>query len=149
MNILTLENIKMSVVATSKQDVFAQIAELAVENNYANSKRAVIEGLDAREKESTTGMMDGFAIPHAKSTAINQAGIFIFSLAQGIEWASLDGQAIDFVVALLIPENEAGSTHLTLLSKVARLLMKEEVKAKLKDSNTAQEIYEIITERIG
>ena len=71
-------------------------------------------------------MMNGFAIPHAKAVTIQQAAIIIVTLDQGVEWQSLDNQLTEFVIALFIPDAEAGTTHLKLLL-VARLLLREEV----------------------
>lgn len=102
-----------------------------------------------RENEGTTGMMDGFAIPHAKDQSIGEPSILIVTLEQGIEWNSLDGQLINFVIALFIPDSEAGTTHLKLLSAVARLLMRNEVTEQLKAAKSKTEIATLLNEKIG
>ena len=61
--------------------------------------------------------MSGFAIPHAKSQTINEPSMIIATLNKGIEWNSLDRQSVDFIFALFIPDSEAGTTHLKLLSR--------------------------------
>lgn len=94
-------------------------------------------------------MMDGFAIPHAKDQSISEPSILIVTLNQGIEWNSLDGQLIDFIIALFIPDIEAGTTHLKLLSAVARLLMRNEVTEKLKAAQSKAEIATLLNEKIG
>lgn len=149
MEALMLSNIMVEVTGESQADIFQAIGKIAVENGYSKDQRAVVEGLQQREVESTTGMMDGFAIPHAQSSTIIAPAIVILSLAKGIEWQSLDGQPITFVVSLLIPEGEAGTTHLQLLSKVARMLMKEELKQQLKAATTTQAIFEVITQHLN
>lgn len=149
METLRLNNIAVNVAGETQNDIFQFIGALAVENGYARDQLSVIDGLQQREAESTTGMMDGFAIPHAQSKAIREPAIIILSLAKGIEWQSLDGQPITFVVSLLIPAGEAGTTHLQLLSKVARMLMKEEIKQQLKVATTSDVIFEVITDHIG
>lgn len=149
MEILAVNNIAVQVSGDNQADIFQQIGRLAVENGYAENLQAVVEGLEKREAESTTGMMDGFAIPHAQCQSIKKPAIVILSLAQGVEWQSLDGQPITFVVSLLIPEGEAGTTHLQLLSKVARMLMKEEMKQKLKVAASKEAIFELIIEALN
>lgn len=94
-------------------------------------------------------MMDGFAIPHAKDQSIKEPSILIVTLDQGIEWNSMDGQRINFVIALFIPDSEAGTTHLKLLSAVARLLMRNEVTEQLKVAQTKTEIATLLNEKIG
>ena len=123
-----------------KKDVFAYLAGLVVENGYADDTDQVYKSLLSREEEGTTGMMDGFAIPHAKSEAVIKPGIAVLKLKNGVEWESMDGKLIDSVIALFIPETEVGSTHLTYLSKIARILMKNDFKY---DFQKAHEIDEI------
>lgn len=149
MDILREEQIKVAATYANQAEVFTEIAAIAVAANIATQPMEVIASLKAQEQEGTTGMMDGFAIPHGKSSAINRPGIIIISLKEGIEWQSLDGQAITFVVALLIPAGEAGTTHIKLLSKVARMLMQEPIKEALKLANTAKEIHQIINSNLG
>ncbi|MCC9892018.1 PTS transporter subunit EIIA, partial [Streptococcus agalactiae] len=116
--------IRVDVDMPLKKDVFAYLAGLVVENDYADDTDQVYKSLLSREEEGTTGMMDGFAIPHAKSQAVIKPGIAVLKLKNGVEWESMDGKLIDSVIALFIPETEVGSTHLTYLSKIARILMK-------------------------
>ncbi|MEK5288905.1 fructose PTS transporter subunit IIA [Streptococcus sp. FSL R7-0212] len=123
-----------------KKDVFAYLAGLVVENGYADDTDQVYKSLLSREEEGTTGMMDGFAIPHAKSQAVIKPGIAVLKLKNGVEWESMDGKLIDSVIALFIPETEVGSTHPTYLSKIARILMKNDFKY---DFQKAHEIDEI------
>ncbi|MCC9745935.1 PTS transporter subunit EIIA, partial [Streptococcus agalactiae] len=114
--------IRVDVDMPLKKDVFAYLAGLVVENDYADDTDQVYKSLLSREEEGTTGMMDGFAIPHAKSQAVIKPGIAVLKLKNGVEWESMDGKLIDSVIALFIPETEVGSTHLTYLSKIARIL---------------------------
>ncbi len=65
-----------------------------------------------------------------------------------IEWDSLDGKPTEVIIALLIPEQEAGTTHLKLLSKVARLLMKDDFKTQLKELESAAEIAEYVNQQL-
>lgn len=61
-----------------------------------------------REAESTTGFIDGFAIPHAKLKDITEATVIIIQNKAGIEWNALDQTPVTFIIALLIPDAEAG-----------------------------------------
>ncbi len=94
-------------------------------------------------------MMDGFAIPHAKDHSIEEANVIIVQLNSKIDWKSLDGEGTDFIIALFIPDSEAGTTHLKLLSQVARLLMHKEVTNCLKQAQSPDEIAEIFKWKTG
>jgi PTS system fructose-specific IIA component len=137
-------NIRTNIKLNSKEEVFALIADIAVSNNIATSKQSIIEGLLKREKEGTTGFMDGFAIPHTKSNAIDKAAVIIVSLSNGVEWETMDNKPIRFAISLLIPESEAGTTHLTLLSSISRMLIHEDIRQNLSNATTPHEIIEIL-----
>lgn len=142
------QTVLLNVDSKSRQDVFTLIAEEAVKQGYGDNKENILVCLKNRELEGTTGMMDGFSIPHAKSKSILKASLIILKLNKGIEWDSMDGEKIEFVISLLIPEEEKGTSHLKLLSKVARLLMKEDAKNDLKQAKTEVEIENILNKYI-
>jgi PTS system fructose-specific IIA component len=109
----------------------------------------LIQGLKDREKEGTTGFLDGFAIPHTKNATIQRPGIIVQMMENGVEWNSMDGQPVNIAIALLIPESEAGTTHLNYLSKIAKMLMHEEIRKQLMDAQSEQEIFDILSQYLG
>ncbi|MBO0455004.1 MULTISPECIES: fructose PTS transporter subunit IIA [Enterococcus] len=149
MGIIQEEKIFLNQSLATQKDVFDFLAEQAKKLAISTEENQVYQKLVERENEGTTGMMDGFAIPHAKDQSISQPSIIIVTLEHGIEWNSLDGQLIDFVIALFIPDSEAGTTHLKLLSAVARLLMRNEVTEQLKAAQSKTEIATLLNEKIG
>ncbi|MGJ0705420.1 fructose PTS transporter subunit IIA [Enterococcus avium] len=149
MGIIQEEKIFLNQSLTTQKEVFEFLANQAVETGISADEKHVYQRIVERENEGTTGMMDGFAIPHAKDQLISEPSILIVTLNQGIEWNSLDGQLIDFIIALFIPDTEAGTTHLKLLSAVARLLMRNEVTEKLKAAQSKAEIATLLNEKIG
>lgn len=124
------------------------LADAAQNVQVTTEPKKVLAAFQAREAEGSTGMMDGFAIPHAKSSAIKEASILLIKNKNGIEWDSLDGQPIKMIIALLIPESQAGTTHIKLLSKIARLLMKSEFKEQLERPQTAQELADYVNQKL-
>ena len=130
--------------ASSIDEVQRFLAEQAVAAGAATDVEIVYEAFKAREAEGTTGMMDGFAIPHAKSADIREACVFVVRLAQGIEWHSMDNQPVTCAISLLMPAAEKGTAHLELLSKVAVLLMDDAIRAKLKAAATPEELATVL-----
>lgn len=140
--------IKYQTNFSTQDEVFQEIASLAVSQGIATDGQAVIDGLIARENQSTTGFTDGFAIPHTKAEAIQEAGIVILVNENGIEWDSMDGKPARFFISLLIPENEAGTTHLSLLASISRMLVHDEVRTSLLEAKSVEEIYTIINRHL-
>ena len=78
--------IKVNLICESLDEVFHYLATLVVDNGYANNTESVVQALKLRESEGTTGMMEGFAIPHAKDKSIVKPSIAILKLKNGIPW---------------------------------------------------------------
>lgn len=134
------ENILLNQQATTKEEALRTISEAAARIGVADDADAVYAAFLAREEIDKTGMVDGFAVPHCKTDAVKSAAVIIFKNAQPVEWPSLDDKPVDIAMALLIPDSEAGTTHLRLLSKAAMLLMDDNFKSKLRESDDAADL---------
>ncbi|WP_419039418.1 PTS sugar transporter subunit IIA [Parolsenella catena] len=134
------ENILLNQQAATKEEVLRTISDAAARLGVADDADAVYAAFLAREEIDKTGMVDGFAVPHCKTDAVKSAAVIIFKNAQPVEWPSLDDKPVDIAMALLIPDSEAGTTHLRLLSKAAMLLMDDNFKSKLRESNDAADL---------
>ncbi len=132
--------------ATTVDEVLRFLAEQAVALGMAQDADAVNEAFRDREAEGTTGMMGGFAIPHAKSDAITSSGIIVVKFSEGVTWDSMDDQPITCAISLLTPASEAGTTHLQLLSKVAVLLMDESFRSSLQEASDPEVIAALVNE---
>lgn len=133
-------NVLLNQHATTKEEALRIIADAAAQQGLADDADAVYDAFLAREEIDKTGMVDGFAVPHCKTTAVKSAGVIIFKNDAPVEWPSLDDKPVDIAMALLIPDSEAGTTHLRLLSKAAMLLMDDNFKTKLRECNDAAEL---------
>ncbi len=134
----------------SRDDLISFVADKAVGLGIASDAAALTDAFLAREAEGTTAMMDGFAIPHAKSGSVSRAAVMVVKTAGAVEgWENMDGSAVDCAIVLLIPDAQAGTTHLKILSKVAEALMDEEFRAAVKASSDAAEIASLINARLG
>lgn len=147
--LISKDSIFMNESLSSQEEVFHFIAQKAVSLGISNDENAVYNGLVEREQQGTTGMMDGFAIPHAKSSAITSPKIVIVRLAREIDWNSMDGKPTSFIFSLLIPDGEAGTTHLKLLAAVARMLMKADVKEALLGATSAEQIEDVLNSHLA
>lgn len=141
-DILDLQNINVGVDVASRDEALKYLADFAVKNNLANDSEAVYNSYVKREKEGSTGMTDGFAIPHAQSAAIAKSSMIVLKLKQPIDWQSLDGKKIDTVISFLIPQVDSNA-HLQYLSNTAKLLTHADFIAKLKAANTPAEIQNL------
>lgn len=138
--ILKPEQIFLDIDENSQKEIFIKIANIAKELNYIEKEKKLIKAFYKREKESSTGFGDGFAIPHARNNDIKKPGIFFLRLNNGVEWKALDGNPVKIIIALIVPLNKASDTHLELLSKVAQKIIKPEIQQFLIKSKDKNEI---------
>lgn len=144
-----VENVFVAENFTSRDEALSFVSNQAVKAGIASDADAVMNAFLAREAEGTTGMMEGFAIPHAKSDAITEAAVIVVKDESGVTgWDTMDGAPVNVAIALLIPGAQAGTTHLKILSKVAEALMDEDFRATVKGSTDAAEIAKTINARL-
>ena len=132
------------VPAANVDEAVEFLAGKAVELDIADSRDAVVGAFKEREAEGTTGLMGGFAIPHAKSDAIKKAAVFVAKFTNDVEWDSMDGNPIKVAIALLVPGGETGTTDLQLLSKVAVMLMDEGFRSRVLAATDAEAVSDEI-----
>ena len=144
-----VENVFVAEDFASRNEALSFVSNQAVKAGLADDADAVMNAFLAREAEGTTGMMEGFAIPHAKSDAITEAAVIVVKDDSGVTgWDTMDGAPVNVAIALLIPGAQAGTTHLKILSKVAEALMDEDFRATVKGSSDAAEIAKTINARL-
>ena len=144
-----VENVFVAENFASRDEALSFVSNQAVKAGVADDADAVMNAFLAREAEGSTGMMEGFAIPHAKSDAITDAAVIVVKDDSGVTgWDTMDGAPVNVAIALLIPGAQAGTTHLKILSKVAEALMDEGFRATVKGSTDAAKIAETINARL-
>ena len=128
----------------SREALLRFVSDKAAEFGITDNADAVYDAFMAREAMGETGMTDGFAVPHAKSSAITAPAVLVVKNDHPVEWPSFDGRPVDVAIALLVPDDEAGNTHIKLLSKTAVLLMRDEFKNLVRGSEDPKEIADAV-----
>lgn len=131
----------LSLTTTSKTEALYHLANLYEKVGGVTDVQQFVERLEAREAQSTTGVGDEIAIPHAQHESIKQAAIVFGRSNEGIEWESFDGQKAKLIFMIAAPEG--GGEHLSALAKLSSALMNPTVKAALLKAQSTQEILGI------
>lgn len=143
-DLLSLEGIVANLKATSKKQVFQELAARAATLSGADP-RHIFDVLLERERLGTTGIGRGIAIPHSKVTGIETLYGLFARLEHPVDFAAIDEQPVDLMFLLLAPQS-AGAEHLKILARISRLLRDEMMCEKLRGSHTADAIYALLTE---
>ena len=139
--LLTEDTIILDVKSTSKQDILTELINQFDRAGNLNDKGAFTKDILAREEQSTTGIGDGIAIPHAKSAAVKVPAIAFGRSLPGIDYASLDGQPAHLFFMIAASEG-ANNDHLEALSRLATFLMDSNFREKVLSATSKSEILQ-------
>ena len=132
---------------TPKTEIILRLASLALRGE-PSVREAVTADLLAREAKMTTGIGQGVAIPHGRSTLIKTPTAAFGIARDGVDFEAVDGEAVHIVFVFITPENDA-SLHIQTLSAAAALLGNERVRKLLLDARSAAEVLEIMRSNGG
>lgn len=132
----------------SKQELLSFIAAKAEELNICDTKEGLLEDLLAREAEFSTGLQDGFAIPHARSSHVKKVSVFFIRNKSVLDWETLDDSEVHYLFALLVPKENEGNIHLQMISKLATYLLEDDFKDKIKSTSDKSELKDYILKNI-
>ncbi|MBP1948547.1 PTS fructose transporter subunit IIABC [Virgibacillus litoralis] len=144
--LLKKETIILDLEAGSKQEVLTELIGQLDKAGNLNDKDAFTKGILERESQSTTGIGEGIAIPHAKSNAVKNPAIAFGRSPDGIDYESLDGQPAHLFFMIAASEG-ANNDHLEALSRLSTFLMDEKFRKKILDATTKEEVLQAVTDK--
>ena len=146
---VSAENIIFASSDLDRDAALDRIVAAAVDQGIVDDAAALRAAFLKREAEGTTGMVDGYAIPHAKTDAVKRASVLVLKSDGPVaSWETLDGAPVTCAIALLVPESEAGTSHLQILSKVATALTDDSFRAAFKAESDPARLAELINARL-
>ena len=126
-DVLNYDLVQFGFSAADKKEALDKLTSMLVEKNIIASKENFLNALLAREAQSTTGVGENVAIPHAKSADFNKAMIVYAKSDEGVEWESFDGQPAKHIFMICAPDGGADE-HLKALASLSQALMDADVK---------------------
>ena len=142
-DLLSLDTIELNVSAISKNDILDKAVNLMAKAKVINDIKTFKNGILAREKESTTGVGDGVAIPHCKSSVVTKPHLVAMVIPNGVEFESLDAQPVKLLFMIAAP-NTKDNVHLDVLAKLSSMLMDEKFVSSLIKAKTKYEFLDVI-----
>jgi PTS system fructose-specific IIC component len=134
-------------LGADKNSVIRRLAELVAAAGRATSADGLYADVMAREAQAATGLPGGIAIPHCRSAAVTQASLGFARLDPKVDFGAPDGPA-DLVFLIAAPA-EGDTDHLTLLTALARALVRPEFVASLRAAGSAEEIVALVDEVVS
>lgn len=142
-DLLSKESVLLNAQPENKKETIDQAVKLMANRGNLKDLEVYAQKVFAREEEGTTGVGEGVAIPHGKSSAVEAPGLAAMTIPAGVDYESLDGEPVKLVFLIAAPDNEA-NVHLAILAKLATLLMDSKFISDLVSAKTPEAFLEII-----
>lgn len=142
--LLQKESIALGRKPQDKADAIGQMVELLAKSGSLEDKKKFKQAILERERLSTTGIGEGIAIPHGKSSAVKRAALAAMVVPQGVDFASADSAPVHLLFMIAVPE-EGTELHLEVLERLAAMLMDEDFRKRLTAAKDAAEFLHILS----
>lgn len=143
-DLLHPDRVRVPLSAADKSGVLRELSTLLAERSGVGAEE-VLQAVEEREAVLSTGIGLGVAVPHGKSAAVQRLEMVCGASQAGIEFDALDGEACRLFFCLVGPESAAGD-HVKALSRIARVVRRDEVRARLLAATTAESFIQTIVD---
>ena len=143
--ILTKDCINLNLTGKTKLEVIDELVDILDRAGKLNDKEEYKKEILAREAKSSTGLEEGIAIPHAKTSAVKVPSVAFGISREGVDYESLDGEKSQIFFMIAAPAG-ATDSHIELLSKLTTLLLEDDVREALLKAKTPDEVLEILSQ---
>jgi PTS system nitrogen regulatory IIA component len=130
---------------TDGPDVRSALASVAsrIEEDLGVPASEITSGLIEREKLGSTSVGDGFAIPHCKLVGVEEVFVALARFAEAVDFGAADGNKVKFVFVVLSPP-EQPAAHLQVLSQIARVLKRQDLRRELLEAAQVEDLVDVI-----
>ncbi len=135
----------MDLQATDKQSAIEEMVQRLYEEKIISNIEEFKAGILAREAQTSTGLGDGVAMPHAKNAAVLQPAVLFAKSPQGLDYEALDGQPTSLFFMIAAPEG-ANDTHLQALAALSGRLIDADFLTKLNQAQTPEDVQMLFAE---
>lgn len=127
----------------SKQGILEELVAVAARNETVEDADALFKAVAERESQHTTAIGFGFAVPHARASAVRDPVVVFGRSKQPIEFGALDGRPVSIFVLIAVAPNQY-KEYVRNLARAARFLKKDENRSAILDASDENELAEIL-----
>ncbi|HEU4640985.1 MAG TPA: PTS sugar transporter subunit IIA [Gemmatimonadaceae bacterium] len=143
--LLSADRIKVPLDSRTKNDVLRELVELVANERHGGDTESILGSVREREQVLSTGIGGGVAIPHGKTPFVDQLVLAAGVAPAPIDFDALDERPVQLFFLLVGPESAAGA-HVKALSRISRLLRREQLRADLIAAPSPDEFLRIVRE---
>ena len=142
-DLLKVESIDLKATPQDKAAALEHLITLMERGGNIADKEEYKACVLRREEEGSTGIGEGIAIPHAKTSAVKAPGLAAMLVQDGVDFDSLDGEPAKLFFLIAAPDTE-DNVHLDVLSHLSMLLMNDDFRSELLKAGSAKEFLSVI-----
>lgn len=142
-DLLTKDSISIGISLQNKSDAIDTAVGLMNNLNNLKDLEEFKRQVYLREEKGSTGVGEGVAIPHGKSSVVTKPGLAAMTIPDGVEFESLDGNPVKLLFLIAAPDNDS-NVHLEILATLSKLLMDDKFIKSLVEAKSKEEFLEII-----
>ncbi len=135
--------ILLRLAAREKFEVIRELVKPLIETGAVVNEEELISAILRRENMESTGIGQGVAIPHARTTAVARTVLAFARSDDGVDFSSLDGRPSHIIFLIAAPETQKAE-YIVTLARLSRLLRREEVRDQLSRATDPDEVLEVI-----
>lgn len=142
-DLLKRDSILLNAAPANKADAINTLGDLMDKSGNLSNKDEYLKAVFAREESGSTGLGEGIATPHAKSSGVREAGLAAMVVPNGVDFDALDGQPSRLFFMIAAPEG-AADTHVEVLSQLATMIIDPDFKEALISAPTVERFLALI-----
>ncbi len=134
--------VSVDLAGKHKDEVISELLDLLMKSGKVSDRETALQDLLKREKQMSTGMQYGVAIPHAKTKAVKELVACIGIYREGVPFDSLDGEPSRIFIMMLSPVDRTGP-HIQFLADVSMVLKSADARKRLAEAESAAEVLRV------
>lgn len=142
-NLINKDLIFVEEKVKGKYELLEDMVDKTLGKGLIMTREPIIHEIKKREKLESTGVIEGVAIPHARTEAVKDLILEIAIIKKGLDFEALDDKPVHIVFLIVAPE-EARKKYIHVLARISRMCRQNDFREKLKNANDRDEVFEII-----
>ena len=144
-DILDIKCVKVPLKALEKNQAITELIDLLDRAGLLDDYDIAFKAVMQRESVRSTGVGQGFAIPHGKSSAVDNLVMAVGKTSEPIDFESIDKRPVDIIFLLISPLDQTGP-HIQALAGISRLMTDLPTRSRIDECSTAEQLYKLVTE---
>lgn len=142
-DILTADCIRVPLEAADKTGTITELVDLLADQGLLTDRDLVLKAILDRERTASTGIGQGLAVPHGKSSGCDRLVMALGKPAEPLDFDSKDGEPVEIIVLLASPPQKTGP-HIQALARISRLMMMESFRQGVRAADNAEALWDVV-----